>query len=212
MVAVLTNIDRDHLINYEGSFARLKRAFIEFAHNLPFYGLLVACIDDPGVRSVLPEIKRSVITYGFDDGADVQAYDEEQVGACSRFSVRRKLAGKGGKADATADRDLRLSLNLPGRHNICNALAAVAAATDEGISDAAIVKGLAGFRGVGRRFEMHGRFSTGSAMAPPMTPQTAPPPNGPPPTGPPPNGPPNSSERQPKHARGCFARRRLPAL
>lgn len=153
MVTVLTSIDRDHLVNFEGSFARLKRAFVEFVHNLPFYGQLVACVDDTGVCSVLPKIKRSVITYGFSDQADVMAYDEQQQEACTRFSVRRNIPGLGRLED------LQLSLSLPGRHNVCNALAAVAAATDEGIADEAIVKGLAGFKGVGRRFELYGKFA-----------------------------------------------------
>ncbi len=155
MVSVLTNVDRDHLANYEGSFTRLKNAFVEFAHNLPFYGLLVACIDDPGVRSVLPRVERSVITYGFGADADIQAFDEEQTGFTSVFAVRRK----------NADTDLRIRLNLPGRHNVLNALAAVAIATDEGISDDDIVKGLESFQGVGRRFQLHGVFSTGSGAS-----------------------------------------------
>ena len=148
VVAVLTNVDRDHLANFEGSFARLKSAFVEFAHNLPFYGLLVACIDDPGVRSLLPQVGRPVITYGFGEEADIRAFDEEQSEFRSTFAVRRK----------DVDRDLRLSLGLPGRHNVLNALAAVAVATDEAIPDESIVAGLADFEGVGRRFQLHGRF------------------------------------------------------
>lgn len=149
MVSVLTNVDKDHLANYEGSFEKLKTAFVEFVHNLPFYGLLVACLDDPVVRSLLPRIKRSVITYGFDQDADIQAFNEEQSGLVSNFIVRRKQYGS----------DLKIQLNMPGRHNVLNALAAIAIATDEGIKDVDIVEGLANFEGVARRFQVHGRFS-----------------------------------------------------
>tara|TARA_R110002072_G_scaffold2252_2_gene18592 strand:- start:55955 stop:57355 length:1401 start_codon:yes stop_codon:yes gene_type:complete len=147
MVAVLTNIDRDHLSNYEGSFEKLKGAFLDFIHNLPFYGLLVACIDDHDVRSILPSVKRSVVTYGFDPEADVRAIDLVQDQGRARFTVlRRDLS------------DLSISLAMPGKHNVLNALAAVAIATDEGVSDEDIAKGLEDFSGVGRRFEIHGRF------------------------------------------------------
>ena len=152
MVTVLTNVDRDHLANYEGSFDKLKTAFVEFIHNLPFYGLLVACIDDPVVVSLLPHIKRSVVTYGFDENADIQAFDEEQTGFASNFIVRRKSLGS----------DLKIHLNMPGRHNVLNALAAIAIATDEGVADADIARGLEQFEGVSRRFQLHGRFSLGN--------------------------------------------------
>ncbi len=148
MTAVLTNIDRDHLTYYEGSFKRLQDAFVDFIHNLPFYGLLVACVDDPVVRAVLPQVKRSVLTYGIDSEADVRATDVVQAGGITRFNVHRE------------GRDvLSLSLALPGRHNVLNALAAVAVATDEGVSDQDIALGLEQFGGVGRRFEIHGRFA-----------------------------------------------------
>lgn len=149
MVAVLTNVDKDHLANYDGSFEKLKTAFVEFIHNLPFYGLLVACIDDPVVKSLLPRIKRSVLTYGFDPDADFQAVSERQLGLTSEFVVRRKQHGG----------DIAITLNMPGRHNVLNALAAVTIATDEGVADADIIRGLAQFEGVSRRFEVHGRFS-----------------------------------------------------
>jgi len=151
MVAILTNIDKDHLVNYEGSFEKLKTAFVEFVHNLPFYGLLVACIDDPVVKSVLPRIQRSVVTYGFDDEADIQAVDASQEGLTSRFTVKRK-----GLED-----EFHIDLNMPGRYNVLNALAAVAIATDEGIKPADIVRGLEDFQGVSRRFEVHGEFREG---------------------------------------------------
>ena len=151
VVAVLTNVDRDHLVAYEGSFRRLQDAFVDFAHNLPFYGLLVACLDDPVIQSLLPAIKRSVVTYGFAPGADVQAYDERQEGFASIFSVRRQ--GR--------EAPLQVRLGMPGRHNVMNALAAIAVAWDEGISDAHIQAGLSRFAGVARRFQLHGWFSCG---------------------------------------------------
>ena len=151
MVAVLTNIDKDHLANYEGSFEKLKTAFVEFVHNLPFYGLVVVCIDDPVVKSLLPRFQRPVLTYGFDQDADFQAFDESQDGMKSSFIIRRKQHGK----------ELRIQLAMPGRHNVLNALAAVAVASDEGVSDNDIIKGLNDFEGVSRRFQVHGRFSSG---------------------------------------------------
>ena len=149
MVAVLTNVDRDHLSYYEGSFDKLKAAFLEFIHNLPFYGLLVACIDDPVVKSLLPQVKRSVVTYGFDVDADVHAVDVRQSMGVSEFSVRRN--GYAGL--------LAITLHFPGKHNILNALAAVAIASEEGVEDQAIITGLANFQGVGRRFERHGEYA-----------------------------------------------------
>ncbi len=151
MVAVLTNVDRDHLSYYEGSFEKLQNAFLEFIHNLPFYGLLVVCIDDPVVKSLLPQVTRATLSYGFEAGADVRAVDVSQEGAVSTFQVFRK-----GYEGA-----LSIRLGLPGRHNVLNALAAIAIATDEGVSDTDIQEGLAGFQGVGRRFEQHGRFAAG---------------------------------------------------
>ena len=149
MVAVLTNVDKDHLVNYEGSFEKLKTAFVAFVHNLPFYGLLVVCIDDPVIKSLLPRLQRPVLTYGFSQDADFQAFDESQDGVMSSFVVRRKQHGK----------DLKIWLSLPGRHNVLNALAAVAIASDEGVADRDIVKGLEDFEGVSRRFQIHGSFS-----------------------------------------------------
>ena len=149
MVAVLTNVDKDHLVNYEGSFEKLKAAFVAFVHNLPFYGLLVVCIDDPVIKSLLPRLQRPVLTYGFSQDADFQAFDESQDGVTSSFVVRRKQHGK----------DLKICLSLPGRHNVLNALAAVAIASDEGVADWDIVKGLEDFEGVSRRFQIHGSFS-----------------------------------------------------
>lgn len=148
MVTILTNVDKDHLANYDGSFEKLINAFVEFIHNLPFYGLLVACIDDPVVKSILPRIQRPILTYGFDSDADILAFDERQEGLTSSFTVRRRQG-----------EDLKIRLAMPGRYNVLNALAAIAIASDEGIKDLDIVAGLEGFEGVARRFQVHGRFS-----------------------------------------------------
>jgi UDP-N-acetylmuramate--alanine ligase len=146
MVAVVTNIDADHMGTYGGDFERLKHAFVEFLHNLPFYGVCVLCCDDPGVASILPQVTRQVLCYGESEDADYRLRDFRQQGAHSHFRVERP----GGRAP------LELSLALPGRHYALNATAAVAVASDEGIDDAAIARGVAAFQGVGRRFEMHG--------------------------------------------------------
>lgn len=149
MVSIVTNIDADHMETYGGDFEILKRTFIDFLHNLPFYGLAVVCGDDPIVTELLPQIARPTVTYGFNEGNDVRAVDIEQDGLQTRFTALRE------------GRDpLNVTLNLPGLHNVLNSLAAIAVATDEGVDDAAIVKALDDFEGVGRRFQrlgdMHG--------------------------------------------------------
>ncbi|MFV7770202.1 UDP-N-acetylmuramate--L-alanine ligase [Shewanella marisflavi] len=149
MVSVVTNIEADHMDTYEGDFEKLKSTFVDFLHNLPFYGVAVACIDDPVVREILPRIGRKVVTYGFSDDADVQALNFEQKGYSSRFTVRRE-----GMVD------LDLSVNLPGRHNVLNALAAIAVATEDEIEDEAIIRALEEFQGIGRRFQQLGEFTT----------------------------------------------------
>ena len=149
MVSVVTNIEADHMDTYEGDFEKLKTTFVDFLHNLPFYGVAVACIDDPVVREILPRIGRKVVTYGFSDDADVQALSFEQKGYSSRFTVRRE-----GMVD------LELSVNLPGRHNVLNALAAIAVATEDEIEDEAIIRALEEFQGIGRRFQQLGEFTT----------------------------------------------------
>lgn len=154
MVAIVTNIDADHMATYEGDFNRLKRTFVEFLHNLPFYGLAVLCIDDPVVREILPQVNRQVITYGQSEDADIRAIDIHQNGMQTHFTVLRD--GK----DA-----LNVSVNMPGVHNVLNALATIAVATDEGVSDAAIIKGLTGFEGVGRRFQVYGHYQIGQAKS-----------------------------------------------
>ncbi|RLV58945.1 UDP-N-acetylmuramate--L-alanine ligase [Parashewanella curva] len=149
MIAVVTNIEADHMGTYEGDFEKLKSAFIEFLHNLPFYGLAVVCIDDPVVRELVPRIGRKVVTYGFSDDADYKAVNFEQHGAISAFTVRR--AGK---------EDLKVKLNMPGKHNVLNALASIAVAEEDDITELPIEKALVEFQGIGRRFQKLGDFST----------------------------------------------------
>ncbi|WP_415883645.1 UDP-N-acetylmuramate--L-alanine ligase [Neptuniibacter sp. QD29_5] len=146
MVAIVTNIDADHMETYENDFSKLKKTFVEFLHNLPFYGLAVMCIDDPVVREILPEVSRPVLTYGVEEDADYRAENIRQEGMYTRFTVKRP----GDFAD------LEISLNMPGHHNMLNALATIAVATDEGISDEAICTALTKFEGVGRRFQVLG--------------------------------------------------------
>jgi UDP-N-acetylmuramate--alanine ligase len=147
-MAVVTNIDADHLPTYEGDFERLRQTFIDYLHHLPFYGLAVLCLDDPQVRSILEEVTRPVITYGIDTAADVRASQLRQEGLRTHFMVQRP-----GHAQAIA-----VTLNLPGRHNVLNALAAIAIATELGVSDAAMQRALAGFQGIGRRFHLVGEI------------------------------------------------------
>lgn len=147
MVAIVTNIEADHMDTYDGDFSRLEDTYIEFLHNLPFYGLAVMCIDDQVVAELLPRVGRQTLTYGFSEAADVRATDYRQQGGQSHFKVSR---------DGHAP--LQLVLNLPGRHNVLNALAAVAVATDEGIDDNAIQQALNSFAGIGRRFQHYGEF------------------------------------------------------
>ena len=149
MVSVITNIDEDHMETYQGDFEKLKDTYIEFLHNLPFYGLAVVCIDNPVVRELLPRISRQVITYGFSSDADVVATNYQQSGGVSYFTVERD-----------GHPDLDLSVNLPGQHNVLNALAGIAVATDEGVQDDAIVNALSKFAGIGRRFEQLADLTT----------------------------------------------------
>lgn len=152
MTSIVTNIDADHLSTYEGDFNKLKKVFIEFLHNLPFYGLAVLCIDDSNVREILPFVSRSIFTYGLTDEADFQAVNISYQGTQTRFTVKRRLT-----KESSA---LNITLNIPGRHNVLNALAAIAVAADEGISDHDICEGLSQFQGVGRRFQIYGDFET----------------------------------------------------
>ncbi|KAF0807970.1 UDP-N-acetylmuramate--L-alanine ligase [Alcanivorax xiamenensis] len=147
MSAIVTNIDADHMHTYGGDFARLENTFIEFLHNLPFYGVAVMCVDDPVVRRLLPRVNRQVIRYGFAEDADLRAEAVSAHGMSTRFRVVR-----------AEGEPLEITLNMPGRHNILNALAAIAVASDEGASDEAIVRALNGFSGVGRRFDVLGEY------------------------------------------------------
>ena len=149
MVTIVTNIEADHMDTYQGDFSKLEDTFIEFMHNLPFYGLAVLCIDDPINRQLLPRISRHVTTYGFSDDADLRASDFSQTANSSSFMLHRKNHGP-----------LAITLNLPGRHNVLNAMAAIAVAMDSDISDKDIVAALSEFQGIGRRFEQLGDFTT----------------------------------------------------
>ena len=150
MAAIVTNIDADHMDTYGGSFDTLKDTFVQFLQKLPFYGLAVVCGDDVNIREIMPRIGRPVLTYGFNEDNDIRAVDVKQEGMQSYFTVLRK--GK---------EPLSLTINMPGLHNILNALAAIGIATDEGVSDAAISRALESFSGVGRRFQIQGEFELG---------------------------------------------------
>ena len=147
MIAIVTNIDNDHLATHEGDFSRLKQSFVDFLHNLPFYGLAVLCGDDEHVRGIVEAVARPFVTYGFDEGADVRAVNVQRLGLQSRFEALRP-----GRAP------LSVTVNLPGRHNVLNALAAVAVATELEIPEAAIQKALANFQGIERRLQQLGEI------------------------------------------------------
>jgi UDP-N-acetylmuramate--alanine ligase len=147
---VVTNIDADHMETYGHYFGRLRQAFLDFVQHLPFYGTAVLCIDDANVREILPAVTKPVTTYGLSEAAQVRAVDVRADGGRMRFRVLRSDAQ--GKALPALD----VVLNLAGAHNVLNALAAIAVAVEVGVPDAAIVKALAEFRGVGRRFQRYG--------------------------------------------------------
>lgn len=153
MVSIVTNIEADHMDTYGGDFETLKQTFIDFLHNLPFYGQAILCIDDPVVREIIPRISRQVITYGFADDADVRIENYHQQGQQGQFTVVRQ-----GRAN------LDITLNIPGRHNALNASAAIAVATEDDISDEAILKAMASTQGTGRRFDHLGEFDTGNGV------------------------------------------------
>ena len=145
VLAAVTNIDQDHMDTYGHDFERLKQAFVDFLTRLPFYGVAVLCSDDENVRSIIPRVPRRVVEYGLNDKAEVRAIDVRTDGTRMRFTILRP-----------EHQPLPVVLNLPGLHNVRNALAAVAIATLVGVTDEAIVKGLAEFTGVGRRFAQYG--------------------------------------------------------
>jgi UDP-N-acetylmuramate--alanine ligase len=150
MIAVVTNVDADHLGTHGGDFGKLKLSFVEFLHNLPFYGLAVICGDDPVARGLVPQIARPYLTYGFDEGCDVRAVNVVRTGPRSVFDVLRPQSPA----------PLNVTLNLPGRHNVLNALAAITVATELEIDDAAIQRALAGFQGIERRLQFLGEIAT----------------------------------------------------
>lgn len=149
MISIVTNIDQDHMGTYENNFDRLKTTFIDFLHRLPFYGLAVLCVDDPVVREVLPQISRPVLTYGMSKEADFKTLEYKQNGMRTQFVVERPKGQS----------PLEITLNLPGKHNVLNALAAIAVASELKIQDRAIVEALENFAGIGRRFQVYGEFS-----------------------------------------------------
>ncbi|HCH03082.1 MAG TPA: UDP-N-acetylmuramate--L-alanine ligase [Vibrio sp.] len=154
MVSIVTNIEADHMDTYGGDFETLKQTFIDFLHNLPFYGQAIMCIDDPVVRELIPRVSRQVITYGFSEDADVRIVNYHQNGQQGKFTVVRQ-----GRAD------LEITLNIPGKHNALNASAAIAVATEDDIADDAIVRALVSTQGTGRRFDHLGEFETGNGQA-----------------------------------------------
>lgn len=148
MISVVTNIDADHMGTYHNNFSELCKAFVEFLHRLPFYGLAVLCIDDPIVREVLPEVSRPFFTYGFTPEADFRALNITAHGTQTYFTAERP----------NGMNPLSIKLNLPGKHNVLNALAAIAIASELKISDQAIQRALESFAGIGRRFQLYGDF------------------------------------------------------
>jgi UDP-N-acetylmuramate--alanine ligase len=150
MLAVVTNIDADHMSTYDGDVDKLRLSFVEFLHNLPFYGLAVLCTDDAGVNEILAQVGRSIVSYGIDSDADIRAENIRFDGGLTTFDVVRK----------GQENSLEISLQLPGLHNVRNALAAIAVAGELQLSDDAVVDALASFEGIDRRFQNHGEIRT----------------------------------------------------
>ena len=155
---VVTNIDADHMDTYQHDMARLKQAFVQFIQRMPFYGVAVLCIDDVNVRDIIPFVSQPVLRYGLSDDADIRATDVRAEGTSMRFTVERRTVRRHGNKPGP----LEISLNLPGLHNVRNALAAIGIATELGVSDQAIVKALSEFSGVGRRFQRYGEIPLAS--------------------------------------------------
>lgn len=147
MIAIVTNIDRDHMGTYNDNFHQLKKSFLEFLWHLPFYGLAIVCCDDPIIRSLLPDIMRPIVTYGFSEDADIRITSFQQKGIKNYFSVTRPKKNP-----------LTINLNLPGEHNALNSLAAIAVASELGIKDNCILDAFASFSGVDRRFQILGKL------------------------------------------------------
>ena len=151
VMAVVTNIDADHMETYGHDFNNLKKAFVDFLHRMPFYGTAILCTDDPGVRDILDQVTCPITSYGFGEDAQVRAIDVRAVGGQMHFTVQRR--------NGVTLPDIPVVLNLPGRHNVLNALSAIAVAVELNIPDAAVQKALAGFEGVGRRFQPYGDWT-----------------------------------------------------
>ena len=154
LATVITNIEADHMDTYQGDFEKLKATYLEFCHNLPFYGVAVVCIDDPVLRGLIPQIGRTVLTYGFSEDADFRISEFSQSGTQTTFVI----------TDSNGNQR-EVVLNLPGKHNALNATAAFALAQDEGIAEKAILSALSKFEGIGRRFQQYGEFDTGNGKA-----------------------------------------------
>ena len=151
ILAVITNIDADHMETYGHDFSKLKQAFVDFVEHLPFYGMVIVCADDANIRDILPSISKPVTTYGFADDAQIRAVNLRHQDGKMRFTALCRQNGQ--------PRDLDIILNLPGQHNVQNALAAIAVGLEVGVTDDAIVSALGEFEGVGRRFQRYGEIS-----------------------------------------------------
>jgi UDP-N-acetylmuramate--alanine ligase len=152
---VITNIDADHMDTYQHDMARLKQTFVQFTQRMPFYGIAVLCIEDANVRDILPFVSQPILRYGFSEDADIRATDIKAVGTQMHFTVHRRAIRRHGPRPGS----LPIILNLPGKHNVLNALAAIGIATELGVNDDAIVNALLQFSGVGRRFQHYGDIS-----------------------------------------------------
>jgi len=150
ILAVITNIDADHMETYEHDFSKLKQAFVDFVEHLPFYGMVMVCVDDANIRDILPSISKPVTTYGFAEDAQIRAVNVRHQDGKMRFTALCRQNGQ--------PRDLDIILNLPGQHNVQNALAAIAVGLEVGVADDAIVSALGEFEGVGRRFQRYGEI------------------------------------------------------
>ena len=153
VMAVVTNIDADHMETYGHDFARLSGAFVDFLHRMPFYGTAILCTDDPAVRSIVPQVTCPITSYGFEEGAEVRALNVTAAAGQMHFTVQRR--------NGVVLPDLDVVLNLPGRHNVLNALAAISVAVELNVPDDAVLRALAGFKGVGRRFQRYGEVTAG---------------------------------------------------
>jgi len=157
VMAVVTNIDADHMETYGHDFGRLQKAFVDFLHRMPFYGTAILCTDDSAVRAIVDQVTCPVTSYGFSEDAQVRAINVKAVGGQMHFTVQR--------SNGVTLPDMEIVLNLPGRHNVLNALSAIAVAVELNIEDAAVQKALSEFKGVGRRFQRYGDHSNGNDAA-----------------------------------------------